>query len=89
MSDPIHDEHRRLIREVRQRLEALARAGVDRIPAPVAAAQPAAPRGESAAAARRPCPAAGVAAAGPAAAAAPRRRRAAAPARRRPHRCPS
>jgi DNA polymerase len=34
-SNPIHDEHRRLIREFRQRLEALASAGVDLIPAPV------------------------------------------------------
>ena len=80
VSDPIQDEHRRLIREVRQRLEALARAGVDRIPAPRAAAQPAAPRGEPA---RRRCAVPpGVAEAGPAAAAAPRagsRRRAARP----------
>jgi DNA polymerase len=35
MSKPIHDEHRRLIREFRQRLETLAGAGVDQIPAPV------------------------------------------------------
>ncbi len=34
MSDPNPDEYRQVIREFRQRLEALAMAGVDRIPAP-------------------------------------------------------
>src|SRR3954468_14318945 len=33
--DPFRDERLQLIREFRQRLEALARGGVDRIPAPV------------------------------------------------------
>src|SRR3954470_18875585 len=40
MTDPLHDDRLQLIREFRQRLEDLARAGVDRIPAPVLPASP-------------------------------------------------
>jgi uracil-DNA glycosylase len=75
VSDPIQDEYRRVIREVRQRLEALARAGVDRIPAPPLLPTP--PRG--AASPQPSAPAAGVeevatkAASRPVLAAAPKR----------------
>lgn len=40
MPDPIRDERLQLIREFRQRLEALARAGVDRIPGPILPTSP-------------------------------------------------
>ncbi|MEA2631017.1 MAG: hypothetical protein QOE66_1236, partial [Chloroflexota bacterium] len=40
MTEPLRDDRRQLIREFRQRLEDLARAGVDRIPAPVLPAGP-------------------------------------------------
>ncbi len=60
MSDEPRDERSRLIREVRQRLESLGRAGIDRIPAPAVAVAPRpapAPAGGAAAdPVRRPCP---------------------------------
>jgi uracil-DNA glycosylase len=40
MSEPFQDDRRQLIREFRQRLEALAHAGLDRIPAPSVPIQP-------------------------------------------------